>query len=144
MTYLIASKMTTTPVQVHLSRVAENRSRVIVQGGGRCRARRMGGGRHYYLLVTCPLSVVSPISHYEVSPWNGGTFYILRRGNTTQHKLAQTTFICHPLHPTLHERKPNSAEKQVMVPWKYVFCWWCSSVLLEPQTFIWSWRNVSS
>ena len=89
MTYLIASKMTTTPVQVHLSRVAENRSRVIVW------ARRMGGGRHYYLLVTCPLSVVSPISHYEVSPWNGGTFYILRRGNTTQHKLVQTTFICH-------------------------------------------------
>ena len=35
MTYLIASKMTTTPVQVHLSRVAENRSRVIVWGGGR-------------------------------------------------------------------------------------------------------------
>ena len=30
MKYLIASKMTTTLVQVHLSRVAENRSRVIV------------------------------------------------------------------------------------------------------------------
>ena len=83
MKYLIASKMTTTLVQVHLSRVAENRSRVIVWGGGRCGARRMGGGRHYYLLVTCPLSVVSPISHYEVSPWNGGTFYILAA--TAQH-----------------------------------------------------------
>ena len=88
--------MTTTLVQVHLSRVAENRSRVIVWGGGRCRARRMGGGRHYYLLVTCPLSVVSPISHYEVSPWNGGTFYILRRGSTTQHKLAQTILFVIP------------------------------------------------
>ena len=96
MKYLIASKMTTTLVQVHLSRVAENRSRVIVWGGGRCRARRMGGGRHYYLLVTCPLSVVSPISHYEVSPWNGGTFYILRRGSTTQHKLAQTILFLIP------------------------------------------------
>ena len=110
MTYLIASKMTTTLVQVHLSRVAENRSRVIVQGGGRCRARRMGGGRHYYLLVTCPLSVVSPISHYEVSPWNGGTFYILRRGNTTQHKLVQTTFICH----LLHERKQPTNIQLIM------------------------------
>ena len=96
MKYLIASKMTTTLVQVHLSRVAENRSRVIVWGGGRCGARRMGGGRHYYLLVTCPLSVVSPISHYEVSPWNGGTFYILRRGSTTQHKLAQTILFVIP------------------------------------------------
>ena len=96
MKYLIASKMTTTLVQVHLSRVAENRSRVIVWGGGRCRARRMGGGRHYYLLVTCPLSVVSPISHYEVSPWNGGTFYILHHGDTTQHKLAQTILFVIP------------------------------------------------
>ena len=112
MKYLIASKMTTTLVQVHLSRVAENRSRVIVWGGGRCGARRMGGGRHYYLLVTCPLSVVSPISHYEVSPWNGGTFYILRRYSTTQHKLAQTILFVIPY--ILHERKQPTYLQLIM------------------------------
>ena len=104
--------MTTTLVQVHLSRVAENRSRVIVWGGGRCGARRMGGGRHYYLLVTCPLSVVSPISHYEVSPWNGGTFYILRRYSTTQHKLAQTILFVIPY--ILHERKQPTYLQLIM------------------------------
>ena len=96
MKYLIASKMTTTLVQVHLSRVAENRSRVIVWGGGRCRARRMGGGRHYYLLVTCPLSVVSPISHYEVSPWNGGTFYILAAATQHNTNLRRQFYLSSP------------------------------------------------